>query len=318
MKNAIMKLGFMALVFLISNTMPAQSILQLDLVDQSGNCGDIICVPVTVSNFERINSIGGSFSWDPTKLNYKEFKLDILPGFNPLANLNTSLIADGLVSFAWVDMSGSGSVTLEESEVLAELCFEVVASMSLTEAVIDQSDEPTLFFASQAPLTPLEPSIELDIVVYSATNFIGTGCSTSLVCNNIVNVSLDPATCIAVLTPDMILEGGPYAYEAMIVHPSFLDNSSLGEQVTVEVIDTVLNNACWAFVNVEDLTGSCLPVAYDQVNIFLEGQSSVPVTPAMVLYPNWNPAEFIMTPTSVDTSDIGTVDFFVEKLQKDN
>ncbi|MCO6459843.1 MAG: proprotein convertase P-domain-containing protein, partial [Saprospiraceae bacterium] len=103
---------------------------------------------------------------------------------------------------------------------------------------------------------PVECSF--DVVVYPYPNPV-----TSMVCNDLVNVSLDPENCTAVLNADMILEGGPYGcyddYEVALgtsmAGPFNLGNTvtcaNIGQTLAVQV--TAPNgNRCWGWVKIED------------------------------------------------------------------
>ena len=78
--------------------------------------------------------------------------------------------------------------------------------------------------------------------------------NTTLVCNNMVNISTDPWNCDVTITPDMLLEGGPYDYSVMTVSPSNLDSDDLGILTTVTVTHTPTGNTCWGEVRLEDKT----------------------------------------------------------------
>ncbi len=88
----------------------------------------------------------------------------------------------------------------------------------------------------------------------------------SLVCNSLVNLSLD-ATCETCITPDMILEGGPYTcYDNYIVevfecHDPGCDPiasspcvtlENIGQTLIVEITDPISGNYCWGEVYIED------------------------------------------------------------------
>jgi hypothetical protein len=76
---------------------------------------------------------------------------------------------------------------------------------------------------------------------------------TALACNDAINVSLD-ANCEALITADMILEGGPYAcFDDYLVETSFGSNliTTCGT-FTVTVTDPVTGNTCWGEITTED------------------------------------------------------------------
>ncbi|HMR88442.1 MAG TPA: HYR domain-containing protein [Saprospiraceae bacterium] len=94
----------------------------------------------------------------------------------------------------------------------------------------------------------------------SVLEFIPT--NNSLSCNNEINLSLD-ATCMAVITPDMILEGDSYrCYENYCIeikdiygipHANLFTIADEGKRFEVSVVDCngSLANSCWGYVNIE-------------------------------------------------------------------
>ena len=76
----------------------------------------------------------------------------------------------------------------------------------------------------------------------------------SMVCNDGINISLDQ-NCEALLTADMLLEGGPYGcYDDYIIEIPGVVGSVItdpGEYV-VTITDPDTGNSCWSVINVED------------------------------------------------------------------
>ncbi|MBK8426071.1 MAG: hypothetical protein IPL27_08975 [Lewinellaceae bacterium] len=107
-----------------------------------------------------------------------------------------------------------------------------------------------------------------DVVVNPVANPV-----TSLVCNDLTNISLDES-CELVLTADMVLEGGPYkCYDTYIVQvdrslplgngpwvTGTLTAADVHRVLAVRVVDDVngdgiaqINeNSCWGNINIED------------------------------------------------------------------
>ena len=185
--------------------------------------GGSTCVPLLVENFENVNSLSGTIEWDATVLEYTELRTD-LPDFIPAANLNESLVSNGLLGFVWIDLTGLSPVSITDGNAVLEVCFDVIANDDYALSDIFLSDVLTEISASVQPSDPSSPAIGT-IVHYE---------------------------------PGLLL---------------------------VDKCDS--------------------EIAYDQVNIFLDGQAEVTITPDMVLLPGWNPADFVIDPTSVDTSDVG-------------
>lgn len=100
------------------------------------------------------------------------------------------------------------------------------------------------------------------------------GTSSSLACNDHVNVSVTPWGCSAVITAEMLLAGGPYDYSNMLV--TLKDENGVIQDLPqdqvpkgtylYEVTDTSVNNTCWGTLLVEDKTP---PVAIALANIVI-------------------------------------------------
>lgn len=113
----------------------------------------------------------------------------------------------------------------------------------------------------------------------------------TLVCNNLVQVSLDQ-TCESEINPDMILEGGGCPNGVLQVQakinnvwvPSsgnFIANSShINQTIQVRVRDLVSGNMCWGYIHVEDklapaltcedITLSCAITTYSPAYLYDE------------------------------------------------
>lgn len=90
----------------------------------------------------------------------------------------------------------------------------------------------------------------------------------NLLCNNLVYISLDDATCSQELLPDMILEGSYNCFDDYIVEidrtvpfgngpwqPGFLDANDIGKTYQARVTHLVSGNKCWGNVKIEDKKG---------------------------------------------------------------
>jgi hypothetical protein len=85
--------------------------------------------------------------------------------------------------------------------------------------------------------------------------------TTTLACNDHVQVSVNE-NCVAFVTTDMILEGGPYGcYDEYIVTVEgfgsgfggvLIDNDAIGQTLLVTVSDPETGNSCWGTISVED------------------------------------------------------------------
>ena len=96
------------------------------------------------------------------------------------------------------------------------------------------------------------------LLVFCAPIFLHANTPVVLTCNGSINVSLDE-TCMAEVTPDMMLEGTYSDMENFIVSftatgesPVILDGSMIGQTISITVTDPSDGNNCWGWVLVED------------------------------------------------------------------
>ncbi len=101
--------------------MSGVGIIAPETVEQSGTS---VCVPITVDNFVDIQSAQGGFEWDPAVLSYTGTQNIVLPG----AVLNEMNTGAGNIVYTWFDGTGVTPVTLNDGDVLMELCFDVIGS----------------------------------------------------------------------------------------------------------------------------------------------------------------------------------------------
>lgn len=128
--------------------------------------GEVICIPVTVSNFEEVMGLQFDINYDPTKLQYQSLQNFNLPGLNvstfgvPGSGANI----EGRIRMAWFDMQLDG-VTVPDQTVIFEMCFIALAdrgttqlSFSNVEVVKDINAE--VGFHSEAGIIAFEASEE--------------------------------------------------------------------------------------------------------------------------------------------------------------
>ncbi len=94
-------------------------------------------------------------------------------------------------------------------------------------------------------------------LVFSVNTAASAQCT--LVCNNLVQISLD-GDCAVDLEPDMILEGGGCPNGNLVVEikvngvwvPGHLNSTHINQTIQVRVRDLISGNTCWGYVHVED------------------------------------------------------------------
>jgi uncharacterized repeat protein (TIGR01451 family) len=94
---------------------------------------------------------------------------------------------------------------------------------------------------------------------FSAAAFLDIEGDPVLVCNDLVNISMDDR-CEALITPDMILEDPRFESRIRIqitnsqgiAVPNPVTRSYVGQMLNVSVIDIVNGNSCWGKIQIED------------------------------------------------------------------
>ncbi len=271
MKKTITVFAVFYLYLLSIGQMSAQ--VEFTVGNVSSNCGDNICMPITVYGFENINSLSGSVNWDNNELSYSGVTNVALPDFASAANLNETNVGDGNLGFVWFDLTGLTPVTLTNGSVLMEICFVSEALGNNINAEVQLSDSPTTFAVSQQPDDPTSPPYSLPFTLNAGTNNILTGCSgsNSLTCNDHINITTNPWSCSASLNPQMALEGGPYDYSVMEIMPQELTADDLEQSIVYTVTDTQNGSTCLGTVTLEDKTP---PVAVSYENLVIQLDNS--------------------------------------------
>lgn len=97
------------------------------LGDIVGMPGDVVCVPITVENFDNVVSIQFSFNYDPSVLSYTGFlNPNTLIGLGA-GNFNVN-DPNGFINFVWFDpnVGTTGGVTLPDGTEIFSLCFQIL------------------------------------------------------------------------------------------------------------------------------------------------------------------------------------------------
>lgn len=108
--------------------------------------GEKVCVEVSVKNFIDIETAQSGIVWDSLKLEYCGVDSFGLPGLN--ANLfNTTKVSSGELKFLWFDNTGSNPVTLDDGEVIFDVCFNALGEIGdcIDVDFVDLPEPPPLF-----------------------------------------------------------------------------------------------------------------------------------------------------------------------------
>jgi len=89
--------------------------------------GTNVCIPLTVSNFDSIQTAQGGIMWDPSVLSYTGLQGFNLPSWS--AGLFGTTNADqGILTWLWIDQTGTTPATLPDNTSIVEVCFDVVGA----------------------------------------------------------------------------------------------------------------------------------------------------------------------------------------------
>ncbi|MBK8346544.1 MAG: T9SS type A sorting domain-containing protein [Saprospiraceae bacterium] len=95
--------------------------------------------------------------------------------------------------------------------------------------------------------------------VYSRIASIEVDGDPVLVCNDLVNISLDDR-CLVLITPEMILEDPRFTNRVRVeiktaqgaAVPNPVTSAYVGQTLTVSIIDDITGNSCWSHIKIED------------------------------------------------------------------
>ncbi|MEM1118889.1 MAG: cohesin domain-containing protein [Bacteroidota bacterium] len=88
--------------------------------------GSNVCVPITVNNFDLVNSLQFSLSWDPSFVSFTEIQNITLDQLTA-GNINTTEADNGQLGLAWLDNTTVG-VTLADGASIFEVCYDVLGT----------------------------------------------------------------------------------------------------------------------------------------------------------------------------------------------
>lgn len=158
--------------------------------------GDEVCIPISVKNFNNINSGQGAFTWNPALLRYTGATVPAngLPEMGNTLNENDSL--SGKLTFVWVP-DNTLPKTLPDGTVIIELCFKVLgAPGSKSCLLMGQGTPETIWSTEQISSVPTCYNYGMvcvtDEVVDNPTLRINTGNGSGKVGDTVcINVTVD-------------------------------------------------------------------------------------------------------------------------------
>ncbi|MBK9257397.1 MAG: gliding motility-associated C-terminal domain-containing protein [Saprospiraceae bacterium] len=96
--------------------------------------GSQVCVPITVRNFNDMQSGQGSLTWNPSLLSFIEVRNFGIPGLD--GGLNLTNTASGQLGFIWSNSTPDTPLDLPDNTVMFELCFTALGSVGQVACVL--------------------------------------------------------------------------------------------------------------------------------------------------------------------------------------
>ncbi len=127
-----------------------------DLLNVTTMSGSNICMPLVVSNFDSIDSFGGSLAWDPNVLSYTGVQAFGVNNFSA-TDFNELQTSAGSLTYTWIDNSGVNPETLGNGATLFEVCFDVLGSPG-SSGQVNIVDTPTPVSITKAQPDPTNPN----------------------------------------------------------------------------------------------------------------------------------------------------------------
>ncbi|MDH3648208.1 MAG: gliding motility-associated C-terminal domain-containing protein [Saprospiraceae bacterium] len=121
-------------------TIPSEDPVGLCLPDSVVRPGQILCVPVTVNNFQGILSLAMTISWDPNVIDFTNVS-NINPILGASASFDVARGPEGILPILWFDLSITPQ-NLMDGDTLFELCFNVIGAPG-SRTGLQFANEPT-------------------------------------------------------------------------------------------------------------------------------------------------------------------------------
>ena len=115
----------------------------LAIENETAYRGNEACIEFKVAEFDDITSAQFTVNWDPTQLQFgSEIRIDAIADLQIGLNLDTSSAAVGVIGFDW---NAPGGLTLPDSAVIFEVCYDVIgAANNCVDIEINSSPNPSV------------------------------------------------------------------------------------------------------------------------------------------------------------------------------
>ena len=104
--------------------------------------GTNVCIPITFTNFNGLQSGQGLLTWNPSLISFTEAKNFGLPGLESSLNLNNT--GSGQLTYVWSNPNPATPLTLPNNTIMMELCFNVTGPVGQVACILmGQGNPPT-------------------------------------------------------------------------------------------------------------------------------------------------------------------------------
>lgn len=156
----------------------------VNATSQTAPSGSVVCVPITVNDFDNLAGLQFSLNWDPAALAFTEVRnlnlQDLAEG-----NFNTNAVANGGLSVVWTEGTTNG-ISVPDETVIFEVCYTVLGANG-TSTTIVFSDNPVPQLAvtsnSETPFQGGAGTITIEGGVPCAGPITAIATPTNVTCN---------------------------------------------------------------------------------------------------------------------------------------
>lgn len=229
----------------------------------------------------------------------RNFFLFLLLSSYAIVSTGQTLVCNATVN---ISLDSSGSSTITPAMVLeGSYDFSVLEVMPAT---LTTSDIGTVQYTVTSSLTG--NTCWGQLIVSDLSN--GGGSNANMACFDQISLSLNGQNS-TVVTPQMVLAGGPYDFSEITVEPSVVTTANLG---SVNYTATASNgNLCWGALNISENL-----IVHPVVHLSLDGQNKIDLSPSTFLAGTHSDyTTFTISPESVSAADLGGLVYTITNVQ---
>lgn len=107
---------------------PMDGPLTVTATNPGGPTGSVLCMDISVENFDDQVGVQYTMNWDPNLFTYNGVQNTNLPDLSS-GNFGTSQINDGILTFSWNHLTNPGEgISVPDGTVIYQVCFNVIGA----------------------------------------------------------------------------------------------------------------------------------------------------------------------------------------------